>query len=251
MVILLLLIIASLCWGSFLNVIGYRLIKGKSILGRSACPHCSHTLSWHDLIPLFSFIFLKGKCRYCHTPISWLYPLIELLTVLAFVAAYYLVDDIYYIAYFIFFSALFVTIRSDLEYLLISPWMTLALIPIGIALSFTDLLPIYPLNSILGAAVGYIVPWLIGAFFYFITKKEGIGQGDFDLLAFIGAFTGIMGVWAALFIGSLLGSLCGGIYLYATGSLRRNVPLPFGPFLAIGAMLYCLFADEIVELLFG
>ncbi len=251
MLILFVLIPALLCWGSFLNVVGYRVIQGKSLFGRSACLHCKHTLSWYDLIPVFSYLQLKGRCRYCHTAISFLYPAIEILTALSFIAGYYLIDDTYHIAFFILFSALLVTIRSDFEHMLISQWVTIALIPIGIILSFTDLLPIYPLNSLLGAAMGYLVPWLIGTLFYFITKKEGIGQGDFDLLAFIGSFTGVIGVWATLLIGSLLGSVIGGLYLYATGSLRPDVRLPFGPFLAAGAILYCLFFEQITELLLG
>ncbi len=251
MLTLIVLIAVSLCWGSFLNVVGYRLIKNKTLLGRSKCPACDHQLAWYDLIPVISYIILNGNCRYCSARISPLYPMIELATVLSFIAGYYLINDAYHFAFFIFFSALIVTIRSDLEHLLISQWVTIALIPVGILFSVTDLLPIYPLNSILGAAIGYFIPWAIGTLFYLFTKKEGIGQGDFDLLAFVGSFTGVLGVWATLLIGSLLGSIIGGIYLMATGSLQRNVKLPFGPFLAIGALLYSLFSEHIAELLLG
>lgn len=251
MLIPFLLILLSACWGSFLNVVGYRIIRGKTVLGRSFCPHCSQTLSWYDLIPLVSYAYLRGKCRHCTIPISVLYPLIEALTVVSFFVAYYRIDEAYYFSTFIFFSALIVTIRTDLETMLISQWTTLALVPIGIVFSFADMIPLYPLNSILGAALGYFLPWSIGMIFYLITKKEGIGQGDFDLMALVGAFTGVLGVWATLLIGSLLGSLIGGMYLYLNGSFQRNVKLPFGPFLAVGAIIYTLYAERITMLLLG
>lgn len=251
MLIPFLIIVFSACWGSFLNVVGYRLIQGKTILGRSFCPHCSQTLSWYDLIPLFSYAYLRGKCRHCTVSISVLYPLIEALTVLSFFVAYYRIDETYYFSTFIFFSALIVTIRTDLETMLISQWTTLALVPLGILFSVVDMIPIYPLNSILGAAIGYFIPWLIGILFYLIAKKRGIGQGDFDLMALVGAFTGVIGVWATLLIGSLLGSFIGGMYLYLNGALRRNVKIPFGPFLAVGAIIYTLYAERITLMLLG
>jgi len=247
-----LIIVGAVCWGSFLNVVGYRIIRGKSLMGRSMCPHCSKTIFWYDLIPLVSYAYLNGKCRHCMVSISVLYPLIEAITALSFFMGYYMIDPAYYAASFLFFSALIVTIRTDLETLLISQWTTLALVPFGILFSFIDMSTIYPLNSILGAVIGYLIPWLIGSVFYRITKKEGIGQGDFDLMALVGAFTGVIGVWATLFIGSLLGSFIGGIYLYLTGgSLRSNVKLPFGPFLALAAILYSLYAEQITQLLLG
>jgi len=176
---LIVLIAISLCWGSFLNVVGYRLIKNKTLLGRSACPACDHQLAWYDLIPVFSYIALQGKCRYCSARISPLYPIIELVTPLSFVAGYYLIDSSYHFAFFIFFSALIVTIRSDLEHMLISQWVTLALIPLGVFFSFADMIPIYPLNSILGSAIGYFIPWAIGMLFYLITKKRRHGRRRF------------------------------------------------------------------------
>lgn len=248
---LILLALLSLCWGSFLNVVAHRLIYGGNLWHRSQCPHCTHIISWYDLIPLVSFALLRGKCRHCSKPISWLYPAVELFTMISFIIGYYIIDPDYYFAFFILFSALIVTIRTDLDSLLISRWATIALIPVGLILSFTDGVPIYPLNSLLGAAAGYLVLWLIGTLFYAITKKEGMGQGDFDLLALVGSFTGVVGVWATLLIGSVLGSVIGTAYLLATGSLRRNAKLPFGPFLAVGAMLYVCFHEQIAELLLG
>jgi leader peptidase (prepilin peptidase)/N-methyltransferase len=246
-----LLIILFLCWGSFLNVVGYRLIQSESLWSRSRCIHCKHTLAWYDLMPLVSYLFLRGKCRSCTRSISLLYPLIELLTALTLLAGYYLIDPDYYLAYFILFSALIVTIRTDLESMLISRWVTIVLIPLGILFSLTDHTPIMPLNSIMGAAVGYISLWLIGTIFYAITKKEGIGQGDFDLLALVGSFTGLLGVWGTLLLGSVLGTIGGTLYLLLTGSLRRHAKVPFGPFLALGAILYVCFHERIIELLLG
>ena len=250
MIELIFLFLFFLVWGSFLNVVGHRLING-GISFRSHCPQCKHVLSFQDLIPLISYALLGGNCRHCSKKISWLYPAIELFTVLSMMAGYYAIDESYHLAFFIFFSALIVTIRSDLEHMLISQWVTIALIPVGLLLSFFDQLPILPLNSVLGAAVGYFLPWLIGKLFFLVTKKVGIGEGDFDLLAFIGAFIGIVGVWISLLFGSILGSIIGGIYLYGTGQMRRHTALPFGPFLAAGAMLYALFYDIINELLMG
>jgi Type IV leader peptidase family./Bacterial Peptidase A24 N-terminal domain. len=126
-------------------------------------------LAWFDLIPVFSFISLRGQCRTCHEPISWLYPTIEILTTLIFTALY--LSSPYFGGYFLFCSALIVVIRSDLEAMLISPWSTLALIPLGITLSFMDLIPIMPLDSIMGACVGFFSLWSIGFIFKMITKK--------------------------------------------------------------------------------
>ncbi len=166
-------------------------------------------------------------------------------------ALYYTIDTTYFVGYFILFSALIVTLRSDLETLLISRLSTLALVPVGIIFSFTDHIPIAPLNSLMGAAAGYLFLWLIATIFYALTHKEGIGQGDLDLLALIGSFTGIIGGWASILIGSVLGSAIGTLYLIYTGQLKRHAKIPFGSFLAIGAIVYVLFQDYITALLLG
>ncbi len=139
--------------------------------------------------------------------------------------------------------------RTDLETMLISRLVTVPLIPIGFILSCTDHIPIIPLDSVMGAAIGYISLWLISAIFYACTGKQGIGEGDFELLAGIGSFTGIFGIWACLMIGSILGSVIGITYLAMTGTLQRHAQLPFGLFLAMGAILYVIGEEYIVSLL--
>lgn len=245
------LILFFLCWGSFLNVLAYRLIHEKSLIGRSSCIHCDTPLAWYDILPLFSYLMLQGTCRHCQQPISFLYPFIELLTGITLSLLYCTTDLEYFGAYFIFFSALIVTIRTDLETMLISRWVTAALLPLGLLCSLTDRIPILPLNSILGAAVGYGSLWLVGTIFYAITKKHGIGEGDFELLAMIGSFTGIIGIWASVLFGSLLGTIIGLTYLKYTGMLQRYAKLPFGPFLAGGAILYVLVQEPIMHLIMG
>ena len=246
---LLLLIPLFLCWGSFLNVVAYRLIKGKDLISRSRCIRCKHIIAWYDNIPLFSYALLRDRCRSCSKRISWLYPAIELLTAVIMTALYLTIDSTYFLGYFVLFSALLVTIRSDLETMLISRWVTIALVPVGVAMSFIDTIPIAPINSMMGATIGYLSLWLVGTLFYFMTRKEGIGQGDLDLLACIGAFTGILGIWITVLLGSLFGSIVGIGYLIYRGRMERYIKLPFGPFLALGAIFYVLLQDPILRLL--
>jgi leader peptidase (prepilin peptidase)/N-methyltransferase len=246
---MLVLIPILLCWGSFLNALSYRLIRSKSIVKpRSQCTTCHHQLAWYDLIPLISWVMLRGKCRYCHAKISPLYPFIEILTPLIMVPLFLSTPAIYLPAYFIFFSALIVTIRSDFDTMLISRFVTLFLIPVGLLFSATNLLPITVLNSLIGALCGYGFLVAIGYFFKAITGKEGMGQGDVELLSFIGSFTGILGCWLSLLVGSILGSIYGIMYITFI-TKKRTAKIPFGPFLAGGAICYVLAHKYLIALL--
>ncbi len=211
---------------------------------RSFCPHCKTTLAWYDLIPVFSWLILRGSCRTCKQPISSLYPLIELLTACSFTALVALVDPQYWVGYSIFFTALLIIIRTDAETMLISRFTTLALIPVAYILSYWHLLPLTILQSFLGSIFGFTILWSIARLFYLWKNKQGMGEGDFDLLALIGAFTGITGAWVALFIGSILGS-CLGIYLLWRGSKVENTQIAFGPWLCLGALAYCLYLHKL------
>lgn len=251
-VVILSLIPLFLCWGSFLNALAYRLLHNVSILyPRSYCPHCRHTIAWYDLIPVISWFILRGSCRYCKKPISWLYPFIELFTPCAFSLLLLYVPHSYFFSYFIFFSALIISIRTDLDEMLISAYATLFLIPVGCILSCIDMLPITLLESIVGALAGYGILYAIAHIFYRCTKKEGLGQGDMDLLALIGAFTGIYGCWITLLLASITGSLIGVIYLLIAKKSAAHERIPFGPFLAIGAMSFVLGQSWLLKIMLG
>jgi len=246
MIELLLLVPLFLCWGSFLNMLAYRLIKFKNIwIKRSFCTKCKRTIYWYDNIPVISYFLLQAKCRFCKTHISALYPFIEIFTVVTLLALYYTIPIQYFFAYFIFFSALIITFRTDIEFMLISRFTTLFLIPLGFLFSATGLLPIRFLNSIMGAIIGYGFLYFVSKIFHYLTGKQGIGQGDLELLAFIGSFLGVAGCWISLFLGSIIGSIFGLIYIAITKQ-KRSVKMPFGHFLAIGAILFVLFEKYLV-----
>jgi len=151
-------------------------------------------------------------------------------------------------AFFMLFSALIVTIRSDIETMLITRFVTLFLIPFGLLFSAFGFLPITLTESIAGSLLGYFFLYTAARLFFRYTGKEGIGQGDLELLAFIGAFTGILGCWIALLLGSIIGSVIG-IGCIIANNMHRDIKIPFGPFLALGAIAFVLLREEIVRLI--
>lgn len=185
---------------------------------------------------------LKGRCRSCKSTISWLYPFIEIFTAVSMLALFYAHATHYWFAYFVFFSALIVTIRTDIEFMLISRFVTIFLIPLGLMFATLGFLPITLTQSIAGTALGYLV--LLGAakLFWWATGTQGMGQGDLELLAFIGAFIGPWGCWLTLLLASTLGSIAGISYMIIC-KRRSSIKIAFGPFLAFAAMLFVLFQD--------
>ncbi len=249
MIIAIFLAILFLCLGSFLNSIAYRLVHPKHPRSpRSCCPACHQVIAWYDLIPVISWLWLRGSCRRCAKTISWLFPFIEILTAVVFVALVYHVPFLYLLGYSILFAALIISIRTDLETMLISRFATLFLAPIGFAFSFVGLLPISLSQSLWGAIFGYLILWSIAKIFYLLTGKQGMGEGDYDLLALIGSFTGVVGVWLSLLLGSIVGSVIGMLMIAVKGKKQMAQPIPFGPFLAGGAIVYVLFQSQIVQL---
>lgn len=240
--------IIFLCWGSFLNVVGYRLIRSIDLVFlRSRCNKCKQTLAWYDLIPLFSWLSLQGKCRYCNVPISFLYPLIELLTATMLTALLVYAPEAYFFAYALFFSALIVVIRSDLESMLISRFASLYLVPLSWLFAHLKMIPLTLWQSFTISIGAFFFLTAISWFFNKVTGKQGMGQGDIDLFALIGAFTGVVGCWFTLLFASLTGSVIGIAYLLYTKQ-QINTRIPFGPFLSFGAMIYVLHAPIIIKL---
>lgn len=230
------------CWGSFLNVLGYRLLRSQDIIfQRSSCPSCKHVLAWYDLIPVFSWFFLQGRCRYCSSSISVLYLLIELMTACLLLYAWHLFEMPTFVVYGVFISALMVSIRTDLEAMLISSYMSLGIIPLAIIAAYYEIIPLSITESIVGSLVGYALLFIPARVYRYATGIDGMGEGDFELLAFIGAYTGAQGAWTSLMIGSLSGSIIGISWMFISGTDLKNTRIPFGPFLALGAFIYMLF----------
>lgn len=134
--------------------------------------------------------------------------------------------------------------------MLISRYATVFLIPLGFLFAATGFLPISLASSIAGTLLGYGSLYVTSKLFFLIAGKEGIGQGDLELLAFIGSFLGLAGCWVSLFLGAIIGSICGIIYIVLSGK-SKEMRIPFGPFLAFGAILYALFHERLLFFLFG
>ncbi|RTL07123.1 prepilin peptidase [Candidatus Dependentiae bacterium] len=249
--ILSLVLLTGICWGSFLNVIGYRLMHQDSIFfpKRSYCPSCKQTLHFVDLIPVFSWIILNGHCRYCKAPISYLYPFIEILTGIATVILYTHMHTIFHFIFgFIFCSSLFVITRTDLETMLISQWTTVFLVPIALVATLVFPLPVVFFESAIGAFSAYVFLYAISWCYKKYKKCAGIGEGDIEMLCMIGAFLGPVGWWLTLVLSSFLGSIAAlYMFLHAPTNIQ-NIKIPFGPFLALGAFITLIWQQWVLSL---
>jgi len=228
------------CWGSFLNVVSYRLTFDKPFFAkRSHCPHCNTIIAWYYNIPLFSWFWLKRQSACCKKPISWLYPFIEFVSGITFaLLAITLLPQQpeLFFTQALFFSALIAATRSDLEALVIPQAFTLYLIPIGFLLTAFSWNNITIEESIIACLFAYGFLWILAKVFGHLKKQEALGLGDAELLALIGTFLGFYKMWTALMIGSTIGCIGGILYLLITKQ-NRNTRIPFGPFLALGALI--------------
>jgi len=237
---LIFIILFSLAWGSFLNVVAHRMVFEKKFLTlRSTCPQCNKIIFWYDNIPILSHLILGGKCRHCKKQISFLYPFIEILSGIVFTLLILTMamHPPFLFSYFLFFSALIVSVRTDLEALVVPQIFTLWLVPVGVLLSYLGFTKISFHESILGAIFGYAILYFVGTLFKYLKRKEGLGVGDMEFLAMIGSFLGPSGAFFSLFLGSLLGTVIGVTYI-AYYKKQRDLRIPFIPFLAFGAIVY-------------
>lgn len=233
--------------GSFLNVCIVRLPREESVVAPpSHCPHCNYQIRWYDNIPLFSYLLLKGKCRGCHVPISLQYPLVELLNGLLTLALFLRFGlSIAFAALFIFCSALVVITFIDLEHQIIPDEISLSGIILGFLLSF--MIPRHSwLNSLLGILLGGGSLLLVAWGYEKLTGKEGMGGGDIKLLAMMGAFLGWKAVPFIIFVSSLAGSIIG-ISIMLIRKKDSKLAIPFGPYLALAAILYIFYGPRIIH----
>ncbi len=238
--------IFGLIVGSFLNVVILRLPEaGASVVyPASHCPQCQHPLSWHENIPLLSYLFLRGKCGHCGMPISIQYPLVELLmAVLASAVVFRFGLSPSALGFFFFSAALLVIICIDIRHQLIPDVISLPGILLGFAFSFFNPIASWQ-DSLIGLLVGGGILYVIALLYYVLRKQDGMGGGDIKLLAMIGAFLGWQSLPFIIFASSISGSIIGllAMRVQKTGGAAR---IPFGPFLSIAALLYMLFSREI------
>lgn len=265
-----LVMVLSLAIGSFLNVVIVRLprimehnwrrdaqqylqtdagpVRADSSLGLayppSHCPRCGHRIRAWENIPLFSYIFLRGRCASCREPISVRYPLIEAATaVLSVLVAVRFGATWPGLLALVFTWALIALTMIDFDHQLLPDDITLPLLWIGLlANSFGTLVPLK--DAVWGAALGYLLLWGVYWLFKLITGKEGMGYGDFKLLAALGAWLGWQALPVVIILSSLVGAVVGIVLIVALGR-DRNVPIPFGPYLAAAGWITLLWGDVI------
>ena len=232
--------------GSFLNVCIHRLPRGESIVWPgSHCPSCGASIAWYDNVPVMSYLVLLGRCRDCRAPISLRYPLVEA----ANAAGYITILSVFgadwpTVFYCLLYSALLVVTGTDLTHKIIPNVVTLPGIVLGL-LGAATVLPVGPINALLGVAVGGGILWFLAWVSPYLFGKEGMGGGDIKLLAMIGAFLGWKPALLTIMIGSLTGSVIG-VSLIALGFMKRDEYIPFGPFLVLGALISMFYAQPLL-----
>jgi len=261
--------IIGLLVGSFLNVVIHRLPKMMErewqqqcaelngqiieaspsynlIVPRSACPHCNHAISALENIPVISYLFLRGKCAGCAASISPRYPIVEAVSgLLSAYAAWHFGFGLASIAAIILVWALIALTFIDFDTQLLPDSITLPLLWLGLLLNLNGAFTSLP-NALIGAVAGYLILWSVYWAFKLTTGKEGMGYGDFKLLAALGAWLG----WTMLPLIILLSSLVGavvGVALIIFAKHGRNIPIPFGPYLAGGGLIALFWGPALTQ----
>ena len=238
----------GLAVGSFLNVLIYRLPRDKkAVMNRSACPHCGHIIPFYLNIPLISYILLRGKCRWCHGPISIRYPMVELITALLFLL-FLLRDGLTarLIADWFLVAALMVIFFVDWEFQIIPDKITLPGIVIGlIAALFVN--PPGLVNAMIGTVVGGGGLLMVAYMGQWLFKKEAMGGGDIKMAAMLGAFIGWQKVLLVFFGGALIGMTVSLAWMALSPKVRQERIIPFGPFLALAALTVVIYGDKIIQ----
>lgn len=256
----------GLCIGSFLNVVIHRLplmmerqwrdqaletlgqthpadasIPPLSLLRpRSRCPHCGHILRWHENIPVLSWLLLKGRCAQCGKPIGWRYPAVEVATATLFALVVWRYGPTWTAVLYAGFAATLVALAGiDWDTTLLPDSLNQPLLWAGLAAAAVGGLPHGWTTAFWGAVVGYLFLWSVYWLFKLVTGKEGMGYGDFKLLAALGAWLGWHALLPVVLASSLIGALVG-IGLKLSGGLREGLYLPFGPFLAGAGLVVAL-----------
>ncbi|WP_266169814.1 prepilin peptidase [Dyella subtropica] len=262
--------VLGLLVGSFLNVVILRLPERMTAMWRqeardvleleaeetalppgivrepSHCPHCKHPLSALDNIPLFGWLLLRGRCRYCKAPISIQYPLVELLSGLLSAVIVWKFGPTWPALAGLVFTWMLVALSGiDFRTQYLPDQLTFPLLWIGLLLSVLPMF-VLPSSAIIGAAIGYLSLWSVYWLFKLLTGKEGMGYGDFKLLAALGAWMGPSALLPIVLLSSLVGALLGGALILLRRH-QREVPMPFGPFIAVAGWVWFVAGDWLLQ----
>jgi leader peptidase (prepilin peptidase) / N-methyltransferase len=238
-----LIFIIGLVWGSFLNAFIWRLYSNKSIVrGRSQCPHCQHQLGFWDLIPLASFVFLRGHCRYCYVKISWQYPVVELVSACGFLLISQMpiawLEKSWLMG--IFFLGLMIFVY-DLKYLLI-PDISIILGVIWIA----GYILLLNRNQLVNSLIAALAASLFFFILYYFSGGRWIGGGDVKLGFLMGLFLGWPNILLALLLAYIFGAIIGlSLIIFKQATLKSQVP--FGPFLIVATLLVHVYGEEMIQ----
>jgi leader peptidase (prepilin peptidase)/N-methyltransferase len=235
------------CVGSFLNVVIYRLPAGLSLVSPgSRCPHCETPVRFYDNIPILSWLILRGRCRSCKAAIALRYPSVELITgLLAWFTWLKFGLSWACLVNFIFIATLVAVTFIDLDHRIIPDVISLPGIPLFFLAGL--LLPTPSLrDALIGVLVGGGSLLAVAWGYYLLRKQEGMGGGDIKLLAMMGGFIGWQGVLFTIFAASATGTLVGVGAMFKAGKGMR-LAIPFGPFLALGAVLYIFFGEIVIH----
>jgi leader peptidase (prepilin peptidase)/N-methyltransferase len=244
-----LIFVGGLAVGSFLNVVIYRLPRGKSLLRPgSACPSCRKPIRFYDNIPVLSFLLLKGRCRHCGEKISWRYPLVELLTATVFTLVVIVHGFSLQSLSYVLLTAMLIAITFiDLEHFIIPDYITIPGAILGLFLAFfSEHMTI--LNAVIGLLVGGVSLFLIALLGDKLFKRESMGGGDIKLSALLGAYLGWQQVIFVLVSASFFGAVIGVVGILLSKQVKKTRLIPFGPFLALGALVAIFFGQYLIDL---
>ncbi|MCU5781851.1 leaderpeptidase and N-methyltransferase [Alcanivorax balearicus MACL04] len=221
------------------------------VVPRSRCPHCDHAIRWHENIPVISWLLLKGRCSACGQGISARYPLIELLSALIAAVCAWQFGYGSWLVFILFASFTLLALAAiDLDTTLLPDAMTFPLLWAGLLAALLGISPVSLPDAVVGAMAGYLSLWSLYWVFKLVTGKEGMGYGDFKLLAALGAWLG----WQYLPLVILLSSVVGLVFaigMMANGGLKKGQGIPFGPYLAIAGWIALLWGERIVGAYLG
>jgi leader peptidase (prepilin peptidase)/N-methyltransferase len=240
------IVILGLVVGSFLNVVIHRLPRGQSLVWPgSACPKCGTAIRWYDNVPVIGWLMLRGRCRSCRAPISLRYPIVEIVTMLAFLATWWATgEDLLLVPRLVFVAALIALFAIDLEHQLLPNVITVPGIVAGVL--FALYLPPGIRESLIGVAVGGGVLWAIGEAWSRLRGMEAMGFGDVKMLAMVGAFLG----WKMVVVTFVISSIIGGLAATALLVSRRTTwtsAIPYGTFLALAAFIAALWGEPLMN----